>query len=62
MDDDVAKLREQAERCFRLARAMTDARVMAELKKAGHELEAQAMQIEAERLGDTPPPRPITRP
>lgn len=55
MDDDVAKLREQAERCVRLARSVTDARTVAELKKLAHELEAQVARIEAARARDAPP-------
>lgn len=61
MDDDVAKLREQAGRCFRLARSQTDAKVKAELEKLGRALEAQALAIEVERQGTSSPSRPTTR-
>jgi hypothetical protein len=45
MDDDVARLREQAERCFRLALSIADARANTELDKLGRELEAKAVRI-----------------
>lgn len=62
MDDDVAKLRERAEQCIRLARLQTDARVKGDLEKLGGELEAEAVKIEVKRHGISPPLRPTTRP
>jgi hypothetical protein len=39
-------LRKQAQKCFRLARSILDAEVIAELEKLGRELEQKAAEVE----------------
>jgi len=45
---DTDYLRYQAERCFRLARAVNDPAVVAMLETLGRELEAKAREVERE--------------
>lgn len=46
---DADHLRRQAERCFRLARAVNNHDVVAMLEQLGRELEAKAVEVERER-------------
>jgi len=63
---DTDYLRYQAERCFRLARAVNDHAVVAMLENLGHQLEEKAREVEraadagamdAPCAGDRPPSR-----
>jgi len=43
---DADDLRREAERCFRLARAVNDPHVVAQLEELGHDLESRASALE----------------
>jgi hypothetical protein len=45
---DPAELRQQAQRCYRLAKSITDPKAVEVLKEKGDELEARARQLEEE--------------
>lgn len=49
--DDVNQLREQAERCFRLARGIADSEVAAQLEALGRECLDRADAIERDAMG-----------
>jgi hypothetical protein len=44
-------LREQAQKCFRLARSITDTKAVTELEKLGRELEQKAAELERDAGG-----------
>ncbi len=47
----VEYLREQARKCFRLARSITDPKAAAELEKLGREFEQRAAALEGDAGG-----------
>jgi len=47
----VEYLRQQARKCFRLARSITDPQAVAELEKLGRELEQKAAVLERDARG-----------
>jgi hypothetical protein len=54
---DAERLREQAQRCLRLADSTTDRAAAAKLVAMGRELEAQALEIEREQAASAKKPQ-----